>query len=129
MIQNWLKETPQTLTADWVDYGTEIACGNKENFLLWLELDINDSENVQVRGRLRYLEGYSKVFDTPNREVDAGVTKIQPDVYEYEVDADQNVPLQWQLDKAIASIQIQIKAGTVGATPGAILSGYYTMEG
>lgn len=129
MIRKILKSTSQTLTAAWVDYGEEIEVSNKKTIILWPILDINDSEDVRIRGLLRDLATSTNEFDTPNELTESGVTKIKPDYFEFDLDVNQKIPLQWDFDGGVASIQFQIMAGTVGVTPGEITSSSYTMGG
>jgi hypothetical protein len=120
----------QAFTADWVDYGVEVECSGEPAILLWPEVDMNDSLNCRFRAKIKSLKDGTIEHDVPIRTVEAGVSKLQPHYYEYDVDgADQNIPCHFVLNKLVASVQFQIMAGTVGASAGKVVASWVTMEG
>ena len=131
--------TNQTLTADFTDIGLIIGpktlAGTTEvdnvidfSFLtIAVELNINDSKNVQIKALL-VDEKDSKEFDLPINTIKKDIVDVEPLIHRFKFNIDANQAFQWRLDKAIDAIQIQVKAGTVGSTAGIITSLRYRLS-
>lgn len=116
----------QDLTVNWVDLGDEIVCAGAFNIGLWVELDINGSTNARVRALAKWEEDSALEYVIPTLTTTANVVRVEASSYEFNVDADQNMPLTWKLDGLIPVIQFQVQAGAVGAPAGQIDSAYVT---
>lgn len=117
----------QNLTASWVDLGFEIDCKGYDSLGLWLTLDINDTNNARVRVLVKHTKAGSEEYVLPIRTVSASDVKVEDEYIEFNTDADQKMVLSWQLDNVIPFIQIQVMAGTVGASAGQIDAAYATL--
>jgi hypothetical protein len=116
-------KTAQALTGSWVAFGPEINTGLFNRINLFAALDINDSVNARIRiTALMATGGIS--YQLPVYTVGATETKIAPVYYyEFDVDADQNLWVAADLPiNCIA--QLEIQAGTAGASPGTLAASY-----
>lgn len=111
--------TAQNLTGSWADLGEIINTGDVESLALWLNLDINDSLTTQVRAVARINSTDTDNYELPITEVTTSQVNVAAQVYVLS-DADQKIILPINLDDNVQFIQIQVKAGTVGATAGQI---------
>lgn len=123
-----LISSAQTLTNAWADLGDRIACGDTKNIALWLNVDINDTQNLQIRmvcftGETA-TDTYVPVIDTPS----ASKVSIEAEVIELNVDADTKIVRQFDIMDQVYFIKFQVMAGTVGATPGKISEAFVSMS-
>lgn len=118
---------PQALTDVWVDLGVEQFVAGARWVALWAELDINDSQNARVRVLAKHAPAAeSDEYVVPIRTISAAVVAVEDEFFEFNVDADQEMVLSWQLDSAVHTVQFQVQAGTVGAAAGQIDSAFVT---
>jgi len=117
-----LLSAAQPLTDTFADLGDEIRTNNFESFGLFLVLDINTSQDVQIRAMAKHTANSADEFAIPIRTVSSSDVKIQDEVIELNDDVDQKVILQVDTDYIMPYVQIQVRAGTVGGTPGEITS-------
>jgi len=113
---------PQDLTAAWAAIGgddSELAVDGARFFGLWLDLDINSSQDVRVRLVGRYTTGGDD-YVLPIKTVSSSDVKIEDDYVELNDDADQKIIISWDLDCIFPFVEIQVQAGVVGATAGQI---------
>lgn len=113
---------PQDLTADWVNLGPIIEMANWSRMAPYIDLDINDSLNVRVRAIVKRGRNDAKAYNLPIRNVSASDVKLEDEYLEFNVDADQKMVLEVETKGLVPFIQLQVMAGTVGATAGQILS-------
>lgn len=120
-------------TASYNDIGEPIGVKGWDSLALYVKVDINDTQNARLR-----FYGKTEVADTdlflmdhnrikcPNATVPATENYIELDS-----DADQLVEVIIPELYGIEAVQVQISAGTAGASPGTITSIEYmrTMEG
>lgn len=116
--------SPQTITGSWADVGIEIETLSYSFFGSYIELDINDSKNVQFRYKALNSTGgseYSLPFKTIKKD------KVLLDDYPFEInsDTDQNIIIETEIDQAVPIIKLQVRALTVGATAGIIETATY----
>ena len=120
-------DTPQEITESWVDCGTIVqmyesnGSYNHVNFLI--DLDINDSQNVRFRCISNIPENPTVDYKFVIYNVKANVVEINEEYAELAVDADQQIVLEYQT-YGLPSVQLQVQAGTVGATAGIVNSVY-----
>lgn len=108
----------------WSDLGQEIDVGSMKSLTLYLQLKINLSANMRLRIKtkipLTQIE-YSPSFKPVTTSVDA-----KADEYvEFDVDADQNPQIFFDLKGCVQTVQVQIQAGTIGATPAEVTTAFY----
>ena len=122
-----LKETAQDFTDSWVDIGSEIQTEGYRNLLLWLNVDINDTNNPRIRILAKRAYGGTDEYVLPIKTIGTSDVKVEDEYIELNDDADQKIVLSWNLDNLMPVVQVQIQAGTVGASAGQIESIYYSL--
>ena len=131
-------DTNQTLTNTFTDIGavigpSSIAGSTGDNLIMFsfltvaVELDINDSEDFQIKALIVDAEDPTKEFDFPINTVKKNIVQVEPLVQEFNLDIDANQTFSWDLDNTVDAIQLQVRAGTVGATAGVITSIRYNI--
>lgn len=113
-------DSPQDLTANWADLGSEIKVDGAQTVLLWVVLDINDSENARVRALGKRESVGDEEYTFPIRTVSATKVTVEVDYTEFASDDDQNMILAVDLDGGVPYLQFQVQTGTVGASAGNI---------
>lgn len=112
---------------NWADLGSEIQTDGYNWLKLWLQVDINNTLNARVRvlekTALAGTLEYTQIIET----VGTSDVKTEQQYYEINVDADQNIVILVELRNTCPVVQVQIQAGTVGATAGQIDSAYYSL--
>lgn len=121
-----LISAPQNFTADWADLGGEIDVGGMKYFSVGLEIDKNDSVDMRFRFLTKTALSTTLEFVPCLKPITASVNAIADEYSEFDVDADQNRQLIFNLFGCVQTVQCQIKAGTVGASAGQIDSAFYT---
>ena len=116
----------QNLTAAWADLGAELTVTGARAIALWVTLDINDSINARVRLLVKWESGGADEYTLPIRTVGAAVVQVEAEYVEFNVDADQQMILSWDLDGLVFYAQFQVQAGVVGAAAGQIDAAYVT---
>ena len=117
---------PQSVTDDWVDLGPTIYMDGYHRIIVYPEIDINDSLNI----RLRALEKHSQTgtgFVETIENVSSAVVKVKEAYLELDVDVSQNLRMEFE-SHPISHFQLQIKAGTVGASAAEIVSCKYCLR-
>lgn len=119
----------QTITGSWADVkdaGTsgEIATGNYSFFNTNIELDINDSENVQFRYLALDISGGLEYF-VPFMNIKNNKIELDYVPFEIKNDEDQNIIIPIDLDQRVRILKLQVKALTVGSTAGIITTATY----
>lgn len=127
-LVNTLKDSAQNFTASWADYGPEISCDDHSKLAIWLHFVINDTANPRVRILLKHTGGGSDEYQPLIYTESASVVTVQPEYFEFGADVTQKAVIAFDLDVVIPFVQVQIQAGTVGATPGHIIDSKYTMR-
>lgn len=115
-----LISAPQNLTSGWVNLGEPIDMTKASRLGLYIKLDINDSLNPRVRAMAKRGKNDIDLWELPIRTVGASDVKVEGEDFEFNVDADQNVVFSIATEGVVPFIQIQVQAGTVGASPGQI---------
>jgi len=122
-----LKGTVQNFTASWVDYGPEISTDGFDFMSIWLNIDINDTQDARLRILSKHTSGGNEYVHSI--EVIAGSVVNTEDAYfEFTTDEDAKRVIEVTLDVVIPYIQVQIQAGTVGAAAGRILASKYILQ-
>lgn len=121
-----LISSAQDFTAAWADLGAEIELKGARWVSLWLNVDINDTLNPQIRLLAKHTSAGTDEYSLPIATVGASDIKVEVEYIELNVDADQKVTLSWEIARSLPYVQFQIKAGTAGATAGQIDSAYIT---
>lgn len=122
LVQQIIEDTPQDLTASWVDIGDEFVMEGYSHLGLWVNLDINDSLNARIRVLVKNSEAHADEYSLPIKTVGASSIAVEDLYYEFNVDADQKVLLEVETNGHVKIAQVQISAGTAGVAPGQILS-------
>jgi hypothetical protein len=115
----------QNVTPAWADLGPEIAVDGYTQIGLWLNLDINDAQNIRVRCLVKNTTGAgANKYCLPITSVDTSGPpfnlKVQCEYIEFDVDADQLMILNFSLYNWIPYVQFQVMAEVAGATPGQV---------
>ncbi len=125
-----LKSTAQDLTANWADLGSEIDTDGYNWMKLFLQVDKNNSLNIRIRVLEKTTDDgaieYTQVIET----VGASDTKLEDHYYELNVDGadqDENIAILIELRNTVPVVQVQVMAGTVGATAGQIDGAHYSL--
>ena len=113
----------QVLSGSWADLGEVIDVKDIHNIALWLKLVIGDSADVQIRVMGMPTENSSDLYKMPITEVTATKVNISPEYFEITNDADDNLVFQIDTEDLLPFLQLQIKAGTPGASPGNATAG------
>lgn len=111
-----LLDSPQTVTANWVDIGSEIEIDGINDIGFWIKVTINDSNNIDFRYLALHALGDSDEYEIMVETISAGVEAEDPVVHELNRDIDQKVFFHFPINGEIPVLQMQVKAGTVGAT-------------
>ena len=122
-----LKATPQNFTASWVDYGVEIGTDGHDRISIWTDLDINDTKNARMRLVGRHTKAGDD-YDFLIKTIYDTHISVKNEYLEFATDADGKSVISFELDEIVPFIQVQIQAGTVGATAGQILSSKYSLK-
>ena len=112
--------SPQTVTGSWVDVGSAVESVNYSFFSTYIDLDVNNSKNVQFRFRGLYEETGSD-YIIPIKSIKTSKILLDDFYYELDSDVDQNVVLQTQIDQNVNLTKLQVRAETVGS-PAAIVT-------
>lgn len=123
-----LLAAPQDVTAAWVDIGPNpvIDTQGYSELFVYVVLDINDSTDVRIKGVALTAAAGLDEFDFPTEAVSATEVKVTSQYIEFDTDADQNMVLRFDVG-AVPFIKLQVEAGAVGATAGALTSVDYNL--
>lgn len=110
----------QTLTDSWADLGGEQDMSKYKRCMVWLNIDINDSQNVRVRAVGKLSKNAANEYNLPIKTTSSSQVTIQDEFMEFNDDADQKVLLEIVTNGLIPFVQLQVEAGTVGASAGQI---------
>lgn len=116
----------QTLTGAWVNLGFEIDTRWDDTLGVWIDLDINDTENARIRALAKHESEGADEYVLPIKTVSTSDVKVEDEYTEWNNDIDQKMLLGVELKKVIPFVQLQVMAGTVGASAGQIVSAYLT---
>lgn len=112
----------QDLTASFADLGSIVDVRGFTSIAVFLKIDINDSLNVQLQAIGRTKETATDDYLLPIKSVSlsAGLVKLKAGIFEFDSDTNQLIIIEVETGNLIPFIQLQIKAGTVGASAGQI---------
>jgi hypothetical protein len=123
-----LKTSAQDFTASWVDYGSEISSDGHVRISLWFDIDINDTTDVRVRILAKHTRGGADEYTFPIETISDTYISVKDEYVEFAVDVDGKHVISFELDEIIPFVQVQIQAGTVGASAGQMLSSKYIIR-
>jgi hypothetical protein len=109
----------QNVTSSWVDVGSIIDMGDFDYLNAFISLTINDSLDVRFRGVVQIEENPSVDYNFLIEIVSTDKVLVSPEYAELARDEDSNVVLEFRAD-GVRYIQLQVQAGTVGATPATV---------
>lgn len=119
----------QNITAAWVDLGPELGVSGWESIGLWVDIDINDAQNVRLRALAKHTSGGDNEYSLPIKTVGTSDVKVEDEYLELNADADQKLLLGVVLGGLVPFVQFQVVAGTAGASAGqvetAVVTGRY----
>jgi hypothetical protein len=104
------------MTGTWADLGSEYQLGGARACAVYVNLDINLSNNAQVRFLAKHSSAHADEFVLPIRTVSASDVKVEDEYVEFNTDADQNMILSVDLDGCVLYGQWQARVNTVGGT-------------
>lgn len=114
----------QTLTDTMADLGGEITTTGFNYLIIYIEIDINLSNDVQLQALSKHTTaGSDEYVDAIFTEGSSDI-KVEPDYLEFNVDEDKKYKLVYKLNGA-SYIQLQARVVTVGGTAAQIDSCYY----
>jgi hypothetical protein len=119
--------SPQTITADWTNVGCCINTTGYSFFSSIIDLDINDSENVQFRYRAQHDDDLGTIQNIilPMKTLKKDKILLDDVYYEINDDIDQSIIIETGIDQVIHNLTLQVRALTVGATPAVINTALY----
>lgn len=120
--------SPQTLTGSWVDLGAEVEVNQHNRIGIWLNVDINDSQNVRLRALAKLGQNAANEYNLLIKNVSASSVAVESEFFEFNVDADQLAVLEVVTNGLVPFVQFQVQAGTVGASAGQIDEADYTLS-
>lgn len=123
-----LIQVPVTLTADWQDLGKAMVTKDFDLFSLWFDLDINDSVDVQVRAVAYPTLDLADAYVFPIQTVLGSKVEVQEQYFELSLDVDQKIIIPLSISDLTPFVKIQVKAGTVGASAGQVLTAKVTAK-
>ena len=88
--------------------------------MVWLNIDINDSQNVRLRAVGKLAKNATLEYVFPIKVVTSSKVNVQDEFTEFTDDADQSVLVEILTNGLVPIVQLQVEAGTAGATPGQI---------
>ena len=114
--------TAQTLTAGFVDLGDEIDVKGFTSVGIFLDVNINDSLDLQIRiiGRTESGGADDYLLNINSTSFTSAKIRYKTGFLELENDADQKIIIEIPTGNLIPFIQLQVKAGTLGASAGII---------
>lgn len=120
-------------SATWNDIGEPIGVKGWDSLALYVKVDINDTQNARIKFLAKTEADDTDLFLMDHNRVKcpSATVPATEDYIELDSDADQLVEIVIPDLYGIASVQVQISAGTVGDTAGAITAIEYvrTKEG
>lgn len=124
-----LISTPQVLTASAADLGEEIDVREVKRLFLWVDVDINQANNVRflVLGKMA-AAATAEYYIGSVGAASSGLFPVDFAEYELTTDADQKICIPIEMHKGIQYVQIQAYMGTDGGTNADIESAYLTCE-
>ena len=123
-----LNASAQSFTDSWVDYGPEISTDGHDRISLWFNIDINDTVDAQVRLLAKHERNGADEYTFPIETVSDSVITIKPEYVEFSEDTDGKRVISFNLDQVVPFVQVQIQAGTIGASAGQILNSKYIIR-
>jgi len=126
-IVNTLKGTAQDFTASWVDYGPVVSSDGFDNMTIWIDIDINNTQDARIRILAMHISGGDEYVHAIEKTTPS-VINVEDEYFEFTTDEDKKRVLKIALDGVIPCVQVQIQAGTVGATAGQILDSKYILQ-
>lgn len=111
-----LISSAQTVTASWADLGAEQDVSKFKRVGLWVNLDINLSNNVRVRALAKLGSGATLEYPVAIKTVGASDIGVVGGYYEFTSDSDQQAYFEIETNGLIPVLQWQVIAGTLGAT-------------
>ena len=115
-------EASQTITANWADLGSEIKTEYYNTLGAYIKLDVNSSSDVRIRALAKHITDGTDEYVLPIKVTASTEVKVKDHYYEFDADTDQNMLLTFDIDGVVPVVQLQVQAGTVGATAGLITS-------
>lgn len=115
-----LISSPQELTSSWANLGSPLDMISFSRLGLFFTLDVNDSQNVRVRALGMRTSTDQTGFSFPLTTPSTTSVGLEPEYYEITTDADGSFVLEVGTNFLVPYVQIQVMAGTVGATAGEI---------
>ena len=115
-------DTAQAVTASFVDLGEEQSMEGFTKLGLFLNIDINDSLNIQIQAIGKTKPGGTIEYLLPIRSANfsAGQVGVKTFILEMVDDINQGIILEVETGNLIPFVQLQVKALTVGAAAGQI---------
>jgi hypothetical protein len=118
--------SPQTVTNAWADLGSELDMTSWKRMGIWLDVTINNSNNVRVRALAKRLANGALEYPIMIKTISATDVKLQPGYYELDSDSNQQAYFEVETNGLIPVIQWQVEAGTVGVAGATINSAFAT---
>lgn len=120
----------QVVTGAWADLGPEVPLQGYTKIGLWLNIDINDAQNLRVRVLLKHTSAGANEYPLPITSVDVTgppfSLRVQGEYVEFDVDADQLMAMNFDVYNWAPFVQFRVMAEVAGATPAQILDAAVT---
>lgn len=115
---------PLELTNSWTDLGGEIDTRKCSQVAVWLQIDVGTSTDVSVRAVGKLSAGGTLEYYLPLKTITSSEVRVEAEYIEFNVDADQNAIVGFEVDHLIPFVQIQVRDAANG--DGQIDSAYIT---
>lgn len=118
----------QAVSSEWTDVSTVvdgplINTMDRLQVALWIKLQIHSSQDIQLRVVVADKVDADEFYSLPLQDVQPPLVYVSGEVKQFLTNADQNVIFPISVSDNFPYIKIQVKAGTVGATPATISAG------
>lgn len=111
----------QTVTASWADMGEEVDMRDFGKVALWVDIDINGSNDVRFRVLGKKGAAATDEFQIADLYTSAsGLVPVNGKYYEVGTDSDQQLMIPIVFDAQVPFLQFQVIAATLGS-PAAII--------
>ena len=114
----------QDFTTSWADLGSEIDCRGYRYLHVYIVLDINDGFDLRLKALPKLSSAGAVEYEDAILTVGSSLITVEKDYIEFNVDEDANYHLIYDLKNGVEFLQLQIDAGTAGATEAQVDSCY-----
>ncbi len=116
----------QALTTSMADVGGNVEVFGRTGIKFWITLDINAANNVRFQLLELHESGGAEEYTRPIETIAPTLSQIDPEVIEFNQDADQLMSFVFELDGLTPYVQLQAMMVTDGGADAEFDAVYYT---